>query len=101
MMDQDGILAAFLEAAPMDKRLIPSHIALFTAIFHLLKKTGSCTTVKITRQEVMQLAKISSISTYHKRINDLMSFQYLDYRPSYDHYKGSFVIFLIKKAINS
>src|SRR4051812_36084831 len=98
MTGQYNFLTDFLEVANKDERLLPSHVALFTAVFHLLKKSGSGTTVKITRQKVMALAKISSISTYHRCINDLVSFQYFEYNPSYDHYKGSWIIFPTKKT---
>lgn len=40
----------------------------------------------------MKLSKIKSTATYHKCINDLTAFGYIDYEPSYDHFKGSKII---------
>ncbi|WP_158995135.1 hypothetical protein [Mucilaginibacter sp. L196] len=93
MRDQEAILSSFLEKADNDDRLLPSHVSLFTALYYLLRKTGSKNTVKISRKKLMPLAKIHSISTYHRCISDLTAFNYIIYQPSYDHYLGSMVTF--------
>ena len=98
MNDPNNILSNFIDRATYDEKLLPSHISMFTAIYHLLKKTGTGNSVKITRKKVMSLAKINSISTYHRCINDLVEFNYIIYKPSYDHYLGSLVIFPSNKG---
>lgn len=91
-MKQGFLLSNFLERAKLDERILPSHLAVFTAIHHLLAKTNNENNVKITRKKVMQLAKISSISTYHRCLNELVMYNYIFYTPSFDHYEGSEVI---------
>jgi len=93
MIDQNAILFNFLEAAKLDERLLPSHVSIFTAIYHLFLQAGKENSIKITRKKVMCLARINSISTYHKCLNDLVEFRYIIYKPSYDHYLGTLVIF--------
>ncbi len=93
MSDQNIVLSGFLEKAGKDERLLPSHISLFTAIYVLLKQTGSEFKVKVSRKKLMPMAKIQSISTYHRCMNDLSAFGYIVYQPSYDYFAGSIVTF--------
>jgi len=93
MMDQDDILFRFLERGNDDERLLPSHLALFTAIHYLLKKAGTGLSVRITRKNVMRLAKINSISTYHRCVNDLVTCNHIIYEPSFNRYLGTLVTF--------
>jgi hypothetical protein len=39
----------------------------------------------------MRLAKISGVATYHKAIRELDEYGYIDYKPSYNHNKGSLI----------
>ncbi len=93
MTEPEAILSSFLERADSDDRLLPSHVSLFTALYYLFRKTGLGNTVKISRKKLMPLAKIHSISTYHRCMSDLIAFNYIIYQPSYDHYSGSLVTF--------
>jgi hypothetical protein len=95
MMEKDAILTNFLEQGKCDDRLLPTHLALFTAMHHLLKKAGSEISVRVTRKNIMRLAKIKSISTYHRCVNELVTFNYIIYRPSFDHHLGTLVTFKI------
>lgn len=93
MSDQKDILSDFLDKASCDERLLPSHISLFTTMYNLLRQTGPGNKVRISRKKLMPMAKIQSISTYHRCISDLTAFNYVIYQPSYDHFSGSFIIF--------
>lgn len=93
MTNKDRILYNFLEQAKSDDRLLPSHLSVFTALHHLLTQSEAENCVVITRKKIMQIAKIGSISTYHRCMSELTLFEYIIYKPSYDHYAGSLVIF--------
>jgi hypothetical protein len=76
-----------------DDRLLQSHISLVFALLITWLKSGNKVHFKITRREMMTLSKISSVSTYHNCINDLVKYNYIDYNPSYNHYTGTHVSF--------
>lgn len=78
-----------------DERLLPSHLSLAFALIVSWKKDGSPHDIKITRREIMAVSKISSISTYHRIIKDLVEYRYINYRPSYDHYEGTKVSLML------
>lgn len=99
MNNNDSVIVKFLNQAKSDRRLRPTHISLFTACFCLLVTEGVDNKVKITRKKLMLLAKIGSISTYHKCMGDLAIFNYIIYKPSYDYYTGSSVTFLYKSEL--
>lgn len=42
-------------------------------------------------QELMRISKISDKATYHKCINDLHTYGYIQYLPSFNPFKGSLV----------
>lgn len=52
----------------------------------------------MARDEVMQLAKINSKATYHKAMGYLHQQDYIDYKPSYNPYKGSKIKFFPKRT---
>jgi hypothetical protein len=52
----------------------------------------------INREEVMGIAKIGGIATYHKCIKNLNDWKYLCYLPSYNIFKGSKVRMFIFKT---
>ena len=96
MIDKDVILLEFYNRSTSNKRLLPSHLVLFTVIYLQMDKTKADLSVRITRKKIMQLAKIKSNSTYHRCVNDLVNFGYIIYHPSYNHYDGTLVIFTTK-----
>lgn len=79
----------FLTRAVEDYRLLPSHLSLFMAIFYYSKNDDPYGSFRITRSTLMRFAKIKSIVTYHKCLQDLADLGYIFYQPSYDTYKGS------------
>jgi hypothetical protein len=93
MIDKNFALTNFYQRAQKDQRLLPSHLAVFTAICMLFEVNIDDSAIRITRKKVMQLAKIRSKSTYHRCISELAEFEYIIYSPSYDHYLGTYVSF--------
>lgn len=81
----NGIFNAFAE----DERLNPTHISLYMALFHLGNSLGFPREFFINRGEMMKLAKIGSTATYHKCLKDLAKWEYIQYLPSHNRFRGS------------
>lgn len=72
-----------------DSRLNPTHISLYMAMFQLWNLNRFPKEFFINRDEVMQLSKIGSKSTYHRCIKELNHWKYIVYFPSHNPYRGS------------
>lgn len=86
-------LTRFFFQAMNDKRVLPSHISLYLALFWNWKQHEFAATFPVYRKYLMKLAHINSIATYHKCIRELSSFGYIGYMPSYNYHQGSLVYF--------
>lgn len=84
-------LTGFYGRIQEDDRLNPSHISLYLALFQFWNINHFQNPISISRNEIMQLSKISAYGTYHKCIKDLQEFGYIEYIPSFNPYKGSMV----------
>ncbi|EOR95363.1 hypothetical protein ADIARSV_1475 [Arcticibacter svalbardensis MN12-7] len=85
-------LTKFLIPVSQDSRLHPAHICLFISLFSLWERSRFISPFRISRRQLMKISKIKSTATYHKCIRELVSYGYIDYEPSYDHFKGSQVV---------
>jgi hypothetical protein len=74
-----------------DKRLLATHVSLFTALFIQWQRNSFTSPFPITRKELMGYSKIASVATYHKCIRELDEYGYIRYQPSFDPVKGSLV----------
>jgi len=74
-----------------DKRLVATHVSLFTALFIQWQRSGFHSPFAVTRKELMAYSKIASIATYHKCVKELDKFGYIHYQPSFHPSKGSLV----------
>lgn len=77
-------LTRFYEAIRKDPWIGPTHISLYMALFHLHNLNGFKNPINISREQVMEVAKINGLATFHKCIKDLDQFKYIQYIPSYD-----------------
>jgi hypothetical protein len=84
-------LTRFYEAIQEDNRILPSHIAVYMALFQCWQLNDFQDPVAVVRRQVMQRAKISGLATYHRCIRDLHTYGYINYQPSYNPAKPSFV----------
>ena len=82
-------LNAVFELFSKDSRLNPTHISLYMAMFQLWNLNRFPKQFFINRDEVMQLSKIGSKSTYHRCIKELNHWKYIVYFPSHNPYRGS------------
>jgi len=72
-----------------DSRLNPTHISLYMAMFQLWNANHFPKVFYVNRDEVMQLSKVGSKSTYHRCVKQLHHWKYLVYYPSHNPYQGS------------
>ena len=72
-----------------DNRIATRHISLFLSLWHLGGRQPSSATIPIRRPELMALAKISGLATYHQTIRDLDHFGYIRYEPTCNPYKNT------------
>lgn len=72
-----------------DERVTVWHISIYLTFIHLWIHNKSINPIRISRKNIMQLARIKGIATYHKCINDLQKFGYIEYHPTYDYYAGT------------
>ncbi len=88
-------LNAVFEQFSKDSRLNPTHISLYMALFQFWNINRFPNKFHISRDEVMQLAKIGSKATYHKCLSNLNDWKYILYFPSYNPFKGSEISLLV------
>jgi hypothetical protein len=88
-------LSAFFEKISGDTRLNPSHVSLYMALFQFWNLNRFENPVSVSRNQVMKLSKIGSNHTYHKCLNDLHAFGYIQYEPSHNPFRGSMVYLCI------
>ena len=88
-MQQFNILSGFMGKAAHDNRLLPTHISLYIAMMSMWEQSRFSIPFRITRNELMHLSKLASTATYHKCLKELVSYGYINYEPSYNHYLGS------------
>lgn len=84
-------LAGFFDRVAADDRLNPTHISMYVSLFQFWNASRFQNPISISRNELMKVSKISAKATYHKCMKELNDFGYLQYRPSYNPFKGSLV----------
>ncbi len=84
-------LIAFFTAIREDPRINPVHISLFMAIMQHWNDNNCKSPICVFSRDLMQLAKISGVATYHRSIRELDEYGYIKYEPSYNHFLGSLV----------
>jgi len=84
-------LAGFFDRVAADERLNPTHISMYVSLFQFWNASRFQNPISISRNELMKVSKISAKATYHKCMRELNDFGYLQYRPSYNPFKGSLV----------
>ncbi len=88
-------LLDFFNCIEHDARITTAHISLYTSLWKLWKDRGGEQPLCLFSREVMGVCKISSYSTYHKTIRQLHEFGYINYVPSFNHFRGSQVYFIL------
>jgi len=84
-------LAGFFDRVAGDERLNPTHVSMYVSLFQFWNASRFQNPISISRNELMKVSKISAKATYHKCMRELNDFGYLQYKPSYNPFKGSLV----------
>lgn len=92
-MDQFKPLSDFFNAIAGDPRISITHIGIYAALLQYWSEHHFENPVQVFSYEIMQIAKISASTTYHKSIRDLNSYGYIRYEPSFKRNRGSKVYF--------
>lgn len=86
---QKHALSSYFERVASDERLFPTHISLFMALFYFSSGEHPGAPFQTSRPKLMRFSRIRSIATYHKNIKDLISYGYIEYKPSWHPQKGT------------
>ena len=84
-----------------DNRVGPIHMSLLMAIIYYWQKNDCNNPVCVFSRELMELSKITGVSTYYKMIRELHEYGYIKYEPSKNHFAGSLIFFNINKGFGS
>lgn len=84
-------LTGFFERTAVDERLNPTHVSAYMALFQFWNINKFENPVYISRNDMMKVSKINANATYHKVINELQEFGFIEYKPSFNPFKGSAV----------
>lgn len=87
-------LKVFFHSIRDDSRIGPVHISLFMAIIQFWKDNEYKSPICVFGHELMNLAKISGVATYHKCIHQLEEYGHIKYQPSFDRFVGSLIYLL-------
>ena len=79
----------FFGKALCDEKLSCVHLSLYAAILYLWSLNNCVNPIRVTRNSLMHLAKISSFTTFHRKIGELTQYGYIQYKPSYNPFEGS------------
>jgi SOS-response transcriptional repressor LexA len=82
----------FYRMMASDERLRPQHVCLYFAILSMASEDGGTGAVAVTRRELMENSRLTSKATYHRCIQQLQRFGYIQYYPSYNPSLGSRVV---------
>ena len=82
-MSSCKLLSGFFKLTEHNPFLGPSHVSLYVALVELAKLQQFQEPLIIKRPEVMKLARIRGIATYHKVLYDLVEGGCIKYYPSY------------------
>ena len=90
-MNLNPKIKTFFSAIREDNRISPAHISLFMAIVQHWNDDNAKNQICVFSKDLMRLAKISGVATYHRCIKELDEYGYIKYRPSYNHFSGSLI----------
>ncbi|SFJ37108.1 hypothetical protein [Myroides guanonis] len=82
-------LNQFLKKVEESEAVCPTHISLYLALFHLWNHHYFQSPIAAVHIELIHVNKISSKTTFHKCIKDLVAWMWTKYTPSTSIYRGN------------
>ena len=92
-MEKCARIERFMQRSAGDPRLSPVHVSLYLAIVHLHSGGTTEEPVSVSKETIMNVARISSRQTYSKCLQELHDYGYIRYVASYNHFLTSLVYF--------
>lgn len=83
----------FFAAIAKDGRISITHIGIYAALLQYRAQNGFINPIQVFSRDIMEIAKISSPTTFHKCVRELSEYGYINYRPSYKRNQGSEIFF--------
>lgn len=96
-MYQLNQLSDFFNAIAGDPRISITHIGIYAALLQYWSEHDFQNPIYAFSYEIMNMAKISTSTTYHKVVKELSDYGYIKYEPSFKRNKGSKVFMIINK----
>lgn len=97
-MDATELILNFINVSKANPKIKPLHVSLYLALFQFWLRADCKNPIRISRRTVMNTAKVNSIATYHKGMQELCLSKYISYFPSYDpRIKSEVYLFDLKK----
>ena len=87
-------LTGFFNKAADEKKLNPTHISLYIALFQCWNVNRFKNPTGISREQIMNASKINSNATYHKCMKDLQTLGFIEYLPTYNPHSSSNIIMI-------
>lgn len=88
-MEDVKLLSKFFDAIEGDPRISITHIGVYAALLQYWAKNQFRVPIHIFSYQIMEAAKISACTTFHKAIRELNEYGYIRYVPSFNKNKGS------------
>lgn len=95
-MENLNLVSRFFDAIRKDPCVSTTHISIYMALVHYGRDQPAADTIHVYSQQIIDICKISSRSTYYRCMHDLHAFGYLQYTPVFKRNKPSQVLLLTK-----
>lgn len=95
-MDSLKPLSDFFFAIDKDARISITHIGIYAALLQYWKEHEFANPLQAYSYDIIQIARISSPTTYHKCVRDLNEYGYIKYEPSFKRNSPSKVYLLLR-----
>lgn len=84
----------FGKISVMEEEVRPTHISIYFTLFSIWNINRFSKSIKITRNDVMQISKVGGNATYSRCMKDMVEWGWIEYKPSDRMYQMSEVIML-------
>ncbi len=95
-MEAISFVNQFFTAIRRDPCISTTHISIYMALVHYGKDQPAAAPIYVYSQQIIDICKLSSRSTYYRCMHDLHAFGYLQYSPVFKRNKPSQVLLLQK-----
>ena len=86
-------LSDFFKAIENDYRISITHIGIYVALLQFRAGKGFINPIRAYKNEIMDIAKISSPKTYYKCMRELSEYGYIKYESTRKRNQGSTIYF--------